>query len=541
MKAVRKLLGITLLLASACGGQSDAEDTGPWSLLPPVVLETEVAYVEKTSKTAFLLDPAGADLKARTFPVAKSAILAVRRHEHEDLLVLCRGEPGKPGVPAESAELVMVSGGVGKATQRFRLASRFNALAQTANGRFVIAYFAGSVQGQMGGNVLFNPNEIAILDLDAATPMAIPRTIRSFGGFPLDIVFSPELNLLEGKRTLAVLLSVNYVTLLDLDNPQRPEITVPLSDNRALRPAQVLFETSDKTPAVYVRLQDSDDIHVLRLIDVPADERPSTGNDFTAALSQLTAGSRPADMALFGPANNLRLLVVSPGSREAHVIDARTSRSIKLPVTTSANRIVIFKAAGPGDPQTRTRALLIDSGGAGRDVVFLDLDGSDEPGRARPDTRSMSAPAQVALVFRDKGMALIQHAANAGGFSVIDLARRTASPIQSSVQIQRLMLGVTPSSKLWIALGSQNPGATSSPTLGFLNLDTLTVGDVRLDAPVGVLLPLGRRSDGRQMIVVDHGGNEGFITVLDADKPERASARSVRGFLLQDLLSRGVR
>jgi hypothetical protein len=55
----------------------------------------------------------------------------------------------------------------------------------------------------------------------------VPRTIRSFGSVPAQVVFSPSLNLPDGARTLAVILSQGFVTLLDLDHPTRPEITVP--------------------------------------------------------------------------------------------------------------------------------------------------------------------------------------------------------------------------------------------------------------------------------------------------------------------------
>src|SRR5205814_1209822 len=158
-----------------------------------------------------------------------------------------------------------------------------------------------------------------------------PRTIRSFGSVPAQVLFSPPLSLPDGPRTLAVILSQNFVTLLDLEHPTRPEITVPLTlpdDHRTLQPVQVIFETKD--PAVYVRAAGANDIYALRLLPVAPAERAPGGNDFTPALSQLAAGTAPADMALFDSADGPRLLVVSPGSSDAFVIDARTSRSTRI-------------------------------------------------------------------------------------------------------------------------------------------------------------------------------------------------------------------
>jgi hypothetical protein len=40
-------------------------------------------------------------------------------------------------------------------------------------------------------------------------------------------------------------------------------------------------------------------------------------------------------------------------------------------------------------------------------------------------------------------------------------------------------------------------------------------------------------------VVILHQGSIGYLTVLDADRPTREYARSLRGFLVADLLDRG--
>jgi hypothetical protein len=525
---------LVLLLAVGC----KAWDSGyqePWSVLPPVALDDRVAFVEATNGRVFLIDPARPDAPARVVPVAKDPAAVVRHTGKNELLVLSRGERGEPGVAPAPAALTVVSADPGKAPTVLNLASRFDTLSQSDDGRYVVTHFtAGSTRGE----TLFNPNEIAIVDLaPGKTPAAVPLTLRSYGSVPQRVIFSPTMNLPDGPRTLAVILSDNFVTIVDLDHPTRTEITVPLTlpdDHRTLRPVQVLFETKD--PAIYVRATGANDIYALRLLPVAAGERTDNGNDFTPALSQLAAGNAPADMALYDTADGPRLLVVSSGSSDAFTIDARSSRSTRIALDDPASRIYLFEATGPGDPKTRPRALLIGAGLDARSISFLDLDQLELQGRRNLDSRPMGAPALDALFFPARGLAVVLHRpeASAAGVSVIDLAGRTVAPIFAEAPPTRLAIDPA-GATIWV-------GAQSGQRLGFINLMSLAPGEVRLDAPLTAILPLPRGADGKNRLVVVHGGDPaGALTVLDADKPDRATARTIQGFLLQDLLERNDR
>ena len=520
-----------LLLLPLLACQSwDPAYTQPPALLPPVALDAQVALVETTNARVYLLDPAHPEARVRLVPVTKDPVLATRRRGKNELVVLSRGQRGEPGLAPLPATLSIVPADPGLAPRVLPLGSRFNALAQSDDGRFLVAHFG---PGDGTGDALFNPNEIAIVDLTATT--VVSRTIRSFGSVPSQVVFSPVLNLPDGPRTLAVILSPGYVTLLDLEHPTRPEITVPLTlpdDRRSLQPVQVLFESKD--PAVHVRVTGANDIYSLRLLPVAPAERPPEGNDFTPALSQLAAGTSPTDMALFDTADGPRLLVVSPGSSDAFVIDARTSRSTRIALDEPANRIHVFEGAGPGDPKSRARALLIGVGLTSRSIGFLDLDQLELQGRRNLDSRPMGAPALESLFFPARGLAVAVHGSQPGspGVSVIDLAQRTVAPIVAEVPPSRI---VPAADKIWV-------GPESGDRLGFINLGTLAPGEVRLDAPITAILPLGKSADGKSRVVVVHGANPaGSVTVLDGDKPDRATARAMVGFLLQDLLERDDR
>jgi hypothetical protein len=262
-------------------------------------------------------------------------------------------------------------------------------------------------------------------------------------------------------------------------------------------------------------------------------------------------------MALIGEANDPRLLVLM-ATGDAWLFDALTSRATRISlaepgVTTpepAPNRIYLFEAQGPGDPRSRPRALLLGQGNARRTVTFLELERLEEQRSKNLDLRPMGAPAQSVHFFPQQGIALVQHAqvpgvAGGAGFSVIDLARRTVAPIFASLPVERITLGTAAGGatmkpgKVWIA--PARGGGELDSHLGFLDLGSFSPGDVRLDARVGQILPLGSGSDGKRRVLVDHGLVAGHVTVIDADDPKRATARSVTGFMLNDLLQRGAR
>lgn len=379
-------------------------------------------------------------------------------------------------------------------------------------------------RGTPAGEVLFNPNEIAIVDLDAAT--VVPKTIRSFGGVPTGMVFSDE-PLWGGGGRLAVIFSDGYVTLVDLDKARTAsETTVPLDDRQTVKPAQAVFQPGqiggDTPPTIFVRADNADDVYALAL--KPGDAT-SNGNDFRPVLSLLMGGSRPADMALFAGDDGPRLLVVS-ASGDAFVIDARTSRSTRVPLGAAATGIRLFHGAAPGEPKDAPRALLL---GPGADLRFLDLDRLEDQRARNLDSRPMSAPAAELLLLPDQHRAIVLHrggGAGAAGMSVVDLERRTVAPIIAGVPLVRAVPGPAGTDRIWL------PPA-NGVELPFLTVSSLETSSVRLDAPIEAVLPIGKH------IVVVHPAAAGHVTVLDAAKPERATARSTAGFLLAGLLERG--
>jgi hypothetical protein len=432
-------------------------------------------------------------------------------------LVLCAGGTDDEGKDPEPAALaVLDSSGVHRV---YRFETRFNAMIQSEDGRHVFLFFDESAATEVD-NLLFNPNEIGLIDLDQEpAPDVNPRlrTLRSFGGAPRSVAFSPEMMVAGEMRRLAIVLFDSDVAVLDLAHADRSEFTIGLTrpGGAPLGLEQVLFAEQDAK--IYLRGAASNDVFVVSLTP----SSTATENDFVPSLNQLGAGAGPDDMALFEQEGGTRLLVVSPASSEALVVHADPSQVTSIPLERAASRILLFDAGAPDDPVVERRALLYAEGTNA--VTFLDLDGIEEQRGRNAEPVVLSHSYSRVIPLEDKGLVLFIH--QDAGLSLLNLNERTVAPINSN---QNLTNAVAAEDKLWLAPSGQD-------RLGYLDLATFHPSEVRLDAPIDKMaaVPSARRP----RIAVTHASAVGHVTVVDARAPSNLGrAQSFYGFLLEGVL-----
>jgi hypothetical protein len=533
-------LGLLAVALAACA-ESDPFELGA---VTPVPLGSTVAYVEAGRASAAIIDPAGASLQARRVAVGKRPVTAIARAgrapQDAELLVLSQGVVPQRGQKPEDPTLTIIPADPARPVRRFPVASRFDHIAQSADGRFAVLHFVR--ESKTDSSLLFNPNEVAVLDLDAPAMAAGSRSLRSFGSVPQAVVFSPPLPLrAEGAQParnlrLAVVLSDNTLTLLDLEN-DRTEVTISLiraDETRTVKPVQVLFDASDpaQDPTIFVRSEGSNDIVALRLLPSPP-PRAERANDFRPVLSLLGASAAPTDMALFANAGVAgdtapRLLVLSPSTSEASVIDPRTSRVTTFKLDAAAQQLLLFEAASPAEPTRRPRALLLAA--SGMQVGFLDLDRLEELRGRNLELRPMASRMSQFLPLVERGVVVAHNGSGTGGLSVIDLERRTVAPLVTE-PLHLLRPGAAATDDLWLVPAARD-------RLGLLRVGRLVAEEVRLDQRVEGVLPLAPTASGKRYVAVDHGQLGGAVTLLDADKPSREGARSLVGFLYADVLDK---
>lgn len=531
-----------VLLVPAFGCDDGTEFWRPRNqLLPLVALDDQVAFVERSSHTAFLLDPADPALVPRRVSVGQGAATASKRNGKNQLLVLAKGIRGSASESEVPAELDIVDGPTATATA-YPLTGRFDAIAQSDDGRFLVLHHSPGAPASDTG--LFNPNEMTLVDLvpagSPAAPVLTAKTIRSLGGVPSGVRFSPSFAFTLGPRTLAVVLSQNYVTLLDLDHPDRGEVSVPLcpqSSGCTLTPTQVAFDPDNFN--IYVRVTGAKDIYQIHLTDTAS--TASASNDFVASLSMLAVGAAAHDMALYGAGKGgTRLAVAAADAKQLVVIEPSTSRAVTVNTVIPVGRIVLFKSS-----TQKQQALLLDPVYGATSVVFADLEQVESTGGLAMSDYALGAAAAEVHPLVDQGIVVLVASRMTGSaaITVVDLATRSFSAWGSEGMSLGLPTFETRNpSRLWYT--------DASSGLAYLNLvarptgPRLTTGETWLDQPISAVVPLASPSsvhtgNPTRFLVATHPdeGAIGNLTVLDAESPSRAGARTAYGFLLANYLA----
>jgi len=562
MKA--RFLALSLALAPFAGCNNGNTDF--WqprnNLLPMVALDDHVAFVERNTQTAFLLDPADPSLTPRMMAVGKAPVVALKRNAnasnpnnvipHNQLLVLSMGDHGSTDIPAVPADLRVIDANPAVAPGIYPLTGRFDGLAQSDDGRFLVLYHSPSGQAQVDSS-LYDPNEMVIVDFttaEGAAPLLTGKSIRSLGYVPNTILFSPPYVFGGIPRTLAVVLSQNYITIMDLEHPNNTEISVPLcptSTNCTLSPVQILFDPANQK--IYVRASGSMDIFQIALTDVSGAVPPPTApdNDFVASLSMLAVGANPADMVLFGSGVGTRIAAVSADARRLVIIDPSNSHATIIATSIPANQIIRFSVPGnlPTD-KPKERALLVDRLLQSTSVLFADLEQVETTGGLAITDYPLPAPAGAVYPLMDAQqrvaevvMVSSKFAGNNAAVTVVDLATASVSAIGAGATQANPTIETRNPSRLW--------SVDHGNVLSFLNLmarpsePRLMTGETPLDQNITNIVPLSTPSlNGTRYLIVAHNDPDaiGNFTVLDADHPDRTTARTGYGFLFTDYLKR---
>ena len=511
-RLIHALLWLQLL---ACGDPNQRLREG-FDLLPAAGLRQHLVFADREHHEGFALDLSSDNPRARLerFDLPKNPQLLLPRNAHDELLILCEGQRGSTKEDAATATLAVLTADLD--LRAYELGNPFDALRQSEDGRFVLAFKQGATD-----RLLDNLNEVAIVDLErtpADTQAVTVRTLRSFGDVPQDAVFSPPMRIAGRERRLAVVLSERNVTLIDLGHlgeRSRRETTVQLSSEAgvAIKPSQVAFATDD--PVLYIRADGSDEVYVFRLAE---QQDNAGGNDFRPSINQLAVGTSPRDMALYEANEGPRLLVVAGDSREAVVVEPGTSRATSVPLERAAEHILLYETGG--DPRPRTHALLYKPGTTF--VSFLGLDDVEERTTRNLDVLQLDLSISRLIPLLDQGVALLIH--DTRGVSLLDLASQTVSPISAS-EVLTDALFETAAQRLWVAPENQ-------PWLGFVDVRTGQTGEVLLDEEIMQVVPLFAIGK----LVALHRSDVGHVTVLPTDDPRRQAARSVEGFWLAEVL-----
>lgn len=516
----------------ACAGRPSVWDTPPPSTLSAYGLtSTTVVLDDPTHRAMALLAHADQTLTTTTLPIGHGLLQAATSPDVTHLFVLSAGDQPRQTDQDEYPSLTVIDGATPAVqSTRYEMTDPLSNLAIDPLGHWAVA-FAGS-----NGPASFveNPNEIVIFDLTQppSNTNPIARTIRSFGGSPTSLTFTPEINLPAGQRRLLVIETDQDVTLLDMDHafdqPPRPEITVQLTDGtttQVLRPAGVVVDPGDPSSNTLadVAVRTSNDTNVITLQLGPS--AAGAPNDFAPVINLTDVGGIPSDFAFVQTDAGLRVAALVPSATGAVLVDPDTSitETVTFPAPYSHLSIVTDVTGGANGTDV---ALLWAGSSPSAGVAFWTLGiASAQPYRS-VEVVSIGDDIESVTDVPTPNTALeVLETASSSAFYVLDLTTRTAAPLVTSATPS---IVVSPDGERIWAFGPE------TSNLAELDLGTLDPVPLYVARPIDAVFDFARDDGGRALVTLHATGNVG-ATVFDALAPDTATARSYSGLLLEGL------
>jgi len=448
---MRRLLWAAALVAG-CGGRAPYWSS-PIATSPATFnLGDEIALVDSSADRVVLLT-AGANqsLTTTAIPVGVNILNAATSPDGKKLFVVSGGHRAQLGddQPNEWPSITVISSGAQSAYYELKnITDPLAGLAIDPAGRWLVLY-PGS-----GTNQPFvqNPNELVILDVSQKpeVAVAVAHTLMSFGGHPQRFTFTAPLVLPIGSHPLLIVESDQDLSLLNLDDPGKPEITVPLtngSNTQLLSPAGVAVYPGDaKTGAsIGVRLANDDDVVALQFVlNVDANGN-SIGNGFLPTVNLNNVGGIASDLAFVHTDSGLRLGALIPSKSKATLIDPVTSltQDVALPAPYQSLSVVTDALGSASGCNGGTTSAVVPTdvallwngtsvqGQAG--VAFWELGQAGcQPYRSIDTVGVTDVVAQVLDVPTPNATLKVLQTRDADAFYILNLANRTAAPLETS-------------------------------------------------------------------------------------------------------------
>ncbi len=530
----------TVALASlaACGDRPAAWDTSATSS-QAVGLDSAVALVDDAAhRTVFVSAKPGQEVELHAEEVGHGVVSALTSPDLTTLFTLSTGDFPRKSERDQKPSLQVFqrpAPGADFTGKKYDLSAPLSGVAIDPEGRYAALYAAGK------GSTSFveNPNEIVLVDLKAPAGQDAPvsRTLRSFGGRPQRLTYTPTLNLPGGTRRLLVVETEQDVSIVDLDHMHdavpRPEITVRLTSGanaQVLTPAGVVFDDGDPTRADDARIgiRVANDTNVVTLTLGPSTAAPGAPpppNDFTPTINLTDVGGVASDIRFVRTDGGLRLAALVPSARKAVLVEPDTSLTTDVQLDEPFQQMSLITSVVGGGSGTDVALLYGASSGATSGVAFWALGKtSGQPyrsvevlGIAGSVTRVIDVPAP------HPELKVLQGSGDA--FYVLNLATRTAAPL-TTLSTATLDLS-RDGERLWAFQKNTQ------------NLSLITLGNVHpvplyVDLAIDDVFDIDRLGGGHALVALHRYGSLG-VTVFDADIPDAANSRTTGGLLLGGL------
>jgi hypothetical protein len=525
---LRRSLTAAFLFTAVLPGCGDRDAV--WSAAPTPVtahgLAGAAAFVDVNAERV-LLTPVAQDLTISpvSVPMRRGFATAEATPDGSALLVLARGDVPRQKADDQKPGLAMIDGGTTPHLLRtYDISDPLSGLAIDPEGHFAVIYPSAA-----DSSFVANPNELAIVDLAQPPGLANPTslTLRSFGGRPQSLVFTPTLGLPGAARRLLVVLTDRDVGLIDLSEPAKGDVTVRLSTSGArVTPVQIAVSDGDpaRTDDSRLAIRLAGDPSVI-LVDLVASTTSDSVHDFKPTPNVVLASGPPSDVAFVNTDGGLRLAALVPSKQSLSLIDPSTGVSKDVALDAPYEHLSLVTGIVGGPASGADVALLWSASSPFISFVALGST-AGKPYKSVERLQLEQPVARVIDVPAPNDRLKILAAADGRAFFVLDLIARTASPIVSSAYGVQVTVSAD-GQRSWLLA----PGGSDLAALSLFNLHPQ---NFTLGSPLQNAFEVGRRGGGRALIAVHSDGDLG-LTVLDGEHPSLETAVQYDGLLLGSL------
>jgi hypothetical protein len=509
------LLGLSVLwVLVGCGDRSEKLEQWP-DIAGRARLGQELLFVDRTDSVVHALDvmtkKPSASVDRIDVPAGPSVV--AERPGADEVLVLCQGERDEDSEWVQSPQLAVID--AKHKVRNYDLSVAFSQIELSRDGRYALLHNPSNEAGET--ELLSNPNRVALVDLASAPSESNPveRTLKAMGGQLSKSYLIEPLEINGNSRPIALFTFANGLSVWDLSHPERPEIASEgLAANGSVTLDRIVADPDEGK--LYLLQSGLSDLRVLDLNNVAT----SKDNDFWPSWNQLPLGSTGAsDLVLYGDSDEPRVIAALGG--QVRVIDSDDSRVVGVAVPGSVTQFYSFVGKSPNDSDEVQRLVGWDVGESS--VVFIELAQLESRGTRNMEALELGQPLKGLVKLNDTQVLTVF---DYDGIGVLNLETRRFTPLSSSLALSDPLIQ-SDAERVWV-------GATDDNQVAFFSPNSLETWSMGLDDPIEDMFLFEK--NGERKIVVTHSMNWGHVTVIDGEKPSRATSTVVEGFLLDGLV-----
>lgn len=499
-------IGIALSVF-ACGGR-DAKWDVAFERGKTLELSGSVALVDEgADELVFLSSKKRRSLEVSRFALGEGVSFVEASQDGERLFVLSQGKIPRVRAEDPPPSLQIFSAGTKPKLEReLELDDPMGSLSLDPEGEFAVAF--------SGNALVTNPNELVFIDLKDEKSKPRSKTLRSFGGAPVGLLFTDPLTMPEGEpRRFLVARTDRDIALVDLSALERSEVTVQLPKNAVgtrLTPEQVVFsdgDPDDPTDArLAVRLAGSTDVVLCQFAPPTA-----AGRDFSLRVNIVDVGGVPSAIEFVRTDSGLRLAALVPTRSRATLVDPRTTATEIVELGAPFSRMSRITGALDSPPEGGDVALLW--GGDARRIAFWSLGSTSGTPYRSVDPTDLSVPLSAVLdVGGENGHLKVLLSSDPRRFFVLDLIKRESFPLETRSGDYRIRVA-RDGGRIWAA-------ASGTESVSMIDLTDLHPTSFTAGSEIAEVFDIAREDGGRAMLLVHDASGGLSVTVGDAYDPD---------------------